>query len=392
MSLFPAPALQNLFPSFTPAWIEIDLDALTHNYRIIRDRVGPRTQIFHVVKSNAYGHGLNPVSKHLIEQGADGVCVARLWEAQRLRAAGFEAPILCLTSLFPEEATLAVELDLDVVVFRPEPARALSEAAQAAGRRIGVHLKIDTGMSRLGVSPEDAVAFARFLRTLPGLDVRGLMSHLSNADDEDDAVSRDQIACYDAVAQALHEQNLLPPVRHLANSDGAMRFDEAPRVLVRPGMSTYGCYPSDWYERHYPLRPVMSVRARLISVRHIPKGRGLSYSRQFITRRDSVIGVAPVGYADGYMRAGMGQAQMIVRGRLVPVLGRICMEQSLLDLTDLKEAAYGDSVTVMGRDGDAVLSAETIAQWWGTINYEVVTHLGHQFPKVFLKEGRPVTV
>ena len=369
---------------FYPSWVDIDLEAIVHNHRLMRRQVGTETLLFHVVKSNAYGHGLVPVSRCLMDAGSDGLCVARLWEAAELRQAGLTAPILCLTSAFPEEAPQVVALDLEISLFRPEPAQALSAAAVAAGRPVKVHLKVDTGMGRLGVAPDEALAFARFLKGLPGLEVHGLMSHLSSADDEDETPTRKQLDVYSAVYATLREHNLAPPVGHLGNSDGTMRFAAARRQLARPGMATYGCYPSDWYRRHYTLRPAMAVRSRLASVRALPAGTSLSYSRMFVTARDSVIGVVQTGYADGFMRAGMGKAQMLVQGRRVPVLGRICMEQSLVDLTDVAGGcAYGDVVTVMGCDGDEAILAEEIAAWWGTINYEVTPHLGRQFPKVY---------
>jgi len=374
-------------PGFVPAWVEIDLDTIAYNFNLVRNQVGPNTLIFQAVKSDAYGHGLVPVSRRLIAEGADGLCVARLWEAKELRQNGIAAPIFCLTSVFPEESAEAVALDLEVMVCRREPAEALSQAAMASGRRVRVHLKVDCGMGRLGVAPEDVVEFARFLGGLKGLEVRGLMSHLSNADDDEDAVTREQIAVYEGVANALRERDLLPPVCHQANSDGTMRFLAARRNMVRQGIATYGCYPSAWYKRNFELRPAKSVRARLISVRRFPPGKGLSYSQEFKTRRESLIGVAPVGYADGYLRALKTKTCMLVRGARVPVVGRICMEQSLLDLTDLPRAEYGDIVTILGSDGAERITAEDLASWAGTINYEIVTRLGCQYPRFHLSGG-----
>jgi len=391
-------------PAQGPAWVEIDLDAIAHNYHVIRRGVGPDTRVCPVVKSNAYGHGLLPVSRRLLREGAYGLCVARLWEAGQLRSGGIDAPVLCLTSVFPSEARRAVELGLEVVVYRPEPARALSQAAQALGRPVRVHLKVDCGMGRLGVWPNDAVDFARMLRGLKGLELHGLMSHFSNADDPDERVSIQQMKVYAGVQSRLAEAGLLPPVCHHCNSDATMRFESARHQLVRPGVSTYGCYPSDWYRERHDLRPAMSVRARLISVRRVPAGTGLSYSHEFTTSRDSLIGVVSVGYADGYLRALKGKASMLVRGRRVPVVGRICMEQSLLDLTDVSSPdsssppsepshplervsegppSYGDVVTVLGADGAERITAEELGAWAGTINYEIVCGLGRQYPRVY---------
>lgn len=371
-------------PPALPAWVETDLNAIAHNLALARSQVGPETLIYPVIKSDAYGHGLVRVARRLAAEGANGCCVARLWEATELRENGVDLPIYLLTSVLPEEAEAAVELDTQIMVFRRDVAEALSARAVAAGRTVSVHIKVDCGMSRLGVLPDDAVAFAEFLRDLPGLETRGLMTHFSNADDEDDDVTREQIGVYEGVARALDERGLLPPVCHLSNSDATMRYSQARRQMVRPGMATYGGYPSEWYRERYELRPAMSLRARLISIKDMPAGRGLSYSHQFTTRRPSRIGVVLVGYADGYLRAQIGKASMIVRGRRVPVVGRICMEQTLLDLTDLEGVEYGDVATVLGADGDERITSEEIGERADTINYEIVTHLGRNFPRFFL--------
>ncbi|MCX7047461.1 MAG: alanine racemase [Candidatus Sumerlaeota bacterium] len=381
-------ALSAQISAFYPAWMEIDLDAIAHNLRLMRRQVGEATMIYPVVKSNAYGHGLVPVSRRLLAEGADGVCIARLWEADALRRAGVESPIVCLTSVFPEEARHAVDLNLEVVVFRKEASEALSQAARAAGRTMRVHVKVDCGMGRLGVWPDDAVEFARFIQRFEGLELYGLMSHFSNADDEEDAVSVQQMAVYGQVRKAFHDAGLPPMVCHHCNSDATMRFEPSRRQLVRPGIAIYGCYPSDWYRRHFELKPAMSVRARLASLRRFPPGKGLSYSQEFVTRRDSLIGVVQCGYADGYLRALKGKTSMLVRSARVPVVGRICMEQSLLDLTDVPHVEYGDIVTVLGADGAARVTAEELGAWAGTINYEIVTHLGRQFPRFYFDNGK----
>ena len=364
------------------AWLEIDLAAIRHNYRIFRRRAGASTVVFAVVKADAYGHGAVDTARALAAEGVDRLCVARMEEALELRAAGITAPLLVFAP--PLTAACAALAGEGITLTACDPAHldAIAAAAAATGRTLPVHIKVDVGMGRLGVRPEDALAFARAAAARPGITLDGVMTHFPCADGPPRSVTERQIADFLAVRAGLLDAGIRPNVFHCANSAAALDFPEAHLDAIRPGISLYGQYPSADVVARVPLRPAMAFRSRVTFVKDVPAGRGLSYGHTFVTRRPSRVATVPVGYADGYPRHASGRARALVRGTAVPQVGRVCMDQILLDVTDLPAVTPGDTVTLFGTDGDASYTAEDFAADAGTIGYEITTRIGKRLPRV----------
>ncbi len=358
------------------AAVEIDLGALSQNIALIRRRVADRP-IIAVVKADAYGHGAPRVSRKLIDCGVGTLGVAFISEAVELRESGIRVPIVVF---FDHEVTEdLLKYRLVPVVSDLKTARRLSSLAERSGKRIAVHLNIDTGMGRLGFDPggvkEVAEAFS-----LRGLQIAGLMSHFSDADLADLDFARVQLGRFKALRDALAEKGMRPAC-HIANSAAIMTLPDSLLDAVRPGLIIYGCNPYS----SLGTRPVMRVKTKLLSVRRLKKATPVSYGRTFVTRRDSIVGVLPMGYADGLLRGASNNAEVLVRGRRVPVVGRICMDLTMVDLTDVKGVRPSEEVTIVGSQGGESITVEELASKAGTIPYEVMTSLGGRNRRVYLE-------
>ena len=353
--------------------VEIDLAALDHNLTQLRAQIGGR-QILAVVKADAYGHGAVAVSKRLLRRGSAGVamlCVADVDEALSLRAAGIRKPILLLTGCPAARADEVVHHRLTPVVFDLASLSALGREAAKRRKPIGVHVKIDTGMGRLGVPLSEAADFLDAVRAHRAIRVEGILSHLADADDRD--FTRRQIADFRGVIGTLKMQPV-PPC-HMANSAAALTNDAAHFDRVRPGLALYG-YSSTRRKLPMSLRPVMRVRARILMLKHVPPNTPISYGRTWVTRRASDIAVVAIGYADGYPRALSNRGEMRVRGRRAPVVGRVCMDMTMIDVTGIPGVRVGDWVTVLGQDGPRQIGADDLARRCDTIAYEILCRLG----------------
>lgn len=357
--------------------VEINLAYLAENYNVIQRQVGPAVRVLSIVKSDAYGHGLVEVSQAISKVGGNFFGVAEVEEGVSLREAKIFGDIVVL--LGSSDYAEIVEFDLNPVVFELNNIRALSKVAADKNRQIGVHLKIDIGMGRVGIMPQDTVSFLNLIDSLPGVFLAGTMGHLPLVGDCTTAQTT-AVQCRQFIDLTVGREN-----RHIANSAAIISCPEAILDIVRPGISLYGCYPMNSLEcRHQlPLKPVMSFKSRIIQIKEVPSGYGVSYGHLFVTKRPTKLAVLPVGYADGYLRRLTGLAQVLVRGCRVPVCGRICMNACLLDVTDLEDVRVGDEVVLMGSQGDSVndgselsVSADEIAGWLDTINYEVLCHFG----------------
>jgi len=365
--------------------VEIDLAALDHNLKQVQARVGDR-KILAVVKADAYGHGAVAVSKFLLRRGSAPIamlCVADVDEALALRAAGIRKPILLLTGCPPERADEAVHHRLTPVVFDRASLSALSRAA--GQKRIGVHVKIDTGMGRLGVPLSEVADFFDATREHRAIRVEGILSHLADADDRQ--FTRRQIADFKRVIGTLNLQTI-PPC-HIANSAAILTNEAAQFDRVRPGLALYGYSsgsPSTRRKLPVSLRPVMRVRARILMLKRVPPNTSISYGRTFVTRRESQIAVVAIGYADGYPRALSNQGEMCVRERRAPVVGRVCMDMTMIDVTGIPGVNVGDWVTVIGQDGRQPLWADDLARRCDTLAYEILCRLGRGGgnPRVYL--------
>ena len=354
---------------------EIDLQAVSHNFSLIRRITGGRPVIA-VVKADAYGHGAAQVSKRLVSDGAEYLAVAFMDEARELREAGITVPILVL---FDPDSHEAFEYNLTPVVGTLKAAFDLSREAEKRGRNINIHIKVDTGMGRLGFRGQvqhDILAIAR----LKGITIEGVMSHFSDADVSDRSFAFSQIAAFNTLRTDLAAAGLRIPLYHLANSAAVVALPEAHCDAVRPGIMLYGCPDSTLPK----LVPAMSAKARIVALRKLPPGTPISYGRTFVTERESLIGVISAGYADGFSRLFSNKASVLVRGRRAPVVGRVCMDVTMIDVTDIAGVSETDDVIIMGRQGNESISAEELAQLSGTIPYEVMLSLGSRARRIYI--------
>lgn len=365
------------------SWVDIDLAALRHNFSEVRKRTGKNTRILGVVKSDAYGHGMIPVAKELVACGANFLGVSKFWEAQELRAHGIQAPILVLLGLEEQEMAEAIELDLRPTLFRLDHARRLSDLAVRRQTSLSVHLKVDTGMGRLGVPYEKVPSFLEEFLPLPGLKLEGVLSHFSSADEADKSYSELQIKRFRQILKLLADAGCTPSMAHIANSAGTLDLPHAHFQLVRPGITLYGSQPSN--ELNFPadLRPVMSFKSKVIQLKDLPSQHPIGYGCTFITQRPSKIATIPVGYDDGYARILSNRGQVLIGGRRAAVVGRVSMNMITVDVTDVPGVKEDDEVVLLGSQGEERISAEEIARLTNTISYEVYCSIGRHRYKFF---------
>lgn len=380
-----------MFRNHRPVWEEVNLDNLAYNMRNIRARAKSK-EIFAVVKADAYGHGAVEVAPVLLENGATRLSVAVLTEGVELRKAGIKCQINILgytpETLFGD----VLEYDLEPVVFGYEYAEKLSKAAAAAGKTVKIHIKVDTGMGRIGFLPnEESVAEAVKLSKLPNLEVEGLFSHFSTADELNKEYSQYQWKNYNWFLEKLVENGVKINVRDMDNSAAIMDLPDTNLDGVRPGIIQYGYYPSDEVDKDVlDIKPAMTLKACILHIKTLEAGQYIGYGRKFQTERKSVIGTIGIGYADGYTRMLSRKAKVIINGKFAPVVGNICMDQCMIDLTDVGEVKVGDEVILMGTDGNLKFDADDIAPLLGTINYEVLCMVGRRVPRVYTKGGKVV--
>lgn len=363
----------------------IDLDAIRHNIRAVHERAG--VPVMAIIKADAYGHGAVEIARHI-----DGDCaffgVSSILEALELRQAGIEKPILILgytpVAAFPE----AIRQSIRPAIFRYEDALALSQAATALGMTAKFHIAVDTGMSRIGfqVTPEEADICAR-IAALPNVEAEGLFSHLATADCADLTRARHQAALFDQFDEMLHSRGVTIRLRHLDNSAGVMNF-HCKYELVRSGIVTYGMYPSAEVDPSVlDLRPALRWESRITHLKTLEPGREIGYGGTYTTTRPTRVATVPVGYADGYRRNLSGRFYVLIRGKKAPILGRICMDQMMVDVTEIPDAALNDTVVLVGRSGDLNISVEEIAAQGDSFNYEFVCGISRRVPRVYLLGG-----
>lgn len=379
-----------------PAWLSIRLDAIAANIVAVRRFIGPMTDVMAVVKANAYGHGLVPVAVSALEGGAAALGVAIPEEAVELREAGITAPVLVMGASDPAAAADLVRLGIDAVVSTPELLSALNTEALLLGRSARVHVKVDTGMGRVGVAPEDAPAFLRQVTDSAGIEWAGLMTHFATADEPDLAMAREQCRKFhDVISTAMPLRSRGGPmlVVHAANSAAICALPESFQNLpggcmpaVRCGLLTYGVPPIPGGPMP-DLTPALSLHARVTQARTVPSGTTVSYGATFRTERESRLAIIPLGYADGYARANSGHASVLLRGRRVPVVGRVCMDQFVVDATDTG-AEVGDEVVLLGTQGSDEITVNELAAWGNTVHHEVLARLGARLPRVYQNPPR----
>ncbi|MFB2971778.1 alanine racemase [Aerosakkonema sp. BLCC-F183] len=365
------------------AWVEIDLAALGHNVRQLKSILSPQTALMAVVKADAYGHGAVTVARTALQNGASWLGVATIPEGIELREAGIEAPILILGATHtPEQIRAIAYWRLQPTICTPQQALAFSETLTSSNLTLPVHIKLDTGMSRLGTSWQQAAEFVQLVNTLPNLQIASIYSHLATADSPDPTVMKQQQQRYeDAIAQ-IKSLGLPSPQLHLANSAAILSSPTLHYDMVRAGLATYGLYPAEHLQRVVELKPVMQVKARVTQVKTITVGTGVSYGYQFVADRDMRLAVVGIGYADGVPRNLSNKMKVAIRGQLVRQVGAITMDQLMLDVSDLPDLQVGEVVTVLGKDGDIEILADNWAATLGTISWEILCSFKHRLPRV----------
>jgi alanine racemase len=370
-----------------PAWAEIDLGALADNVRAIAAALRKPAGVMAVVKADAYGHGAPFVARAVVDAGAASLGVATTEEGVQLRRAGIGVPILLLGYTPPEEGEIAVVHDLSVTVFQMEVARALSQAAGRLGRPAKIHLKIDTGMGRIGVAPADAVTLAGEARRLSGIVLEGCFTHFATADDADLASAKAQLDTFRAVLRQLDEAKIPVGLHHAANSAAVMALPESHLDLVRPGIALYGIPPAPSLGHRIPLRRVMRLRARVSFVKRVAAGTAIGYGHAYRAGQTTTIATIPVGYADGYPRLLSGRGEVSLRGRRLPIAGRISMDQCMVDAGETS-IRVGDEVELWGEE----VPVEDVAERAQTISYEILAGVSRRIPRVFVRDGQVIGI
>ncbi len=375
-----------------PICAEIDLSCIAHNTRILKDHAG-NARLMAVVKANAYGHGAEEVARTALSHGASWLGVARLSEAVKLREAGIEDPILIFGYTPEAGVPHLIRYGLRQTVLDADHARALSRAAEKAGGEISCHIKVDTGMGRVGFDAVEGECRDAALRcaeaisevvTLPGIQAEGIFTHFATADEADLSSAQEQLVRFSSVLSQLEAKGLFFEVRHAANSAGILSLPGSRFDMVRGGISLYGMNPSPVVRADLKgVRPAMSMKGCIAQVKRVKKGCSVSYGATWKAREETVVATVPCGYGDGYPRLLSGRGRMLVRGKSAPILGRVCMDMTMIDVTGIEGVQVGDEVVMMGCQGEAVVSADEIAETVGTINYEVTCMVSSRVPRVY---------
>ena len=358
-------------------YAEISLQAIKNNIGEIRKLLAKNVKFMAVVKANAYGHGAAAVSRTAVEAGADYLAVANLKEALELREAGIVSPILILTESPTSVMDEVVQYDLTQTLYSFAEARNLSDEAQKRRKIARVHVKIDTGMGRVGVSPSEAVAFISKISSLPNLQLEGIFTHFAVAEDPEDNFTKDQFQKFQQIVSRLTQI----PLKHAANSAAVLFHPQTHLDMVRVGLMLYGLYPQN-SRRLINLTPALSFKSRITYLKYVPEGTPVSYGRTFVTKNDTWIATVPVGYADGYSRRLSNRGQVIIRGKRYPVVGNVTMDLLMVNVAEAK-VEVGDEVTLIGEQNGQLISADEIANLEGTISYEVVCNIGRRVPRIY---------
>ncbi|WP_298846418.1 alanine racemase [Clostridium sp.] len=382
-----------MFKHLRPAWAEVDLDNLSHNMREIR-RITKSEKIIAVVKADAYGHGAVDVAPVLLENGANSLAVAMLSEAVELRRSGIECPIMILGFTPPELIDNLLKYNIEQTVFSYEFAKQLSKMAQDENKITKIHIALDTGMGRIGFLPNDeSVREVCKISKLPNIVIEGLFCHFSTADEKDKTYTNMQVKKFNDFYEKLRAKKVYINTRHIANSAAIIDLPEIHYEAVRPGIIIYGYYPSDEVNKEkLDLLPVMTLKTNVVHIKTLPPGEYVGYGRKYKTEKESVIATLPIGYADGYTRLLFQKAKVIIKGKFAPVIGKICMDQCMIDITDVDGVKVGDEVILIGEDENNKFDADIVGELIGTISYEIVCMIGKRVPRVYIRKGEVVKI
>ena len=377
------------------AWAEINLDNIAYNVRQVKRRIGKMTEMMAVVKADAYGHGVIETVPTLLENGVSRLAVSMLDEAIQLRELGIKVPILVLSYTDPVRVEEIIKYNITQTVFSHDLPRALSKAAVKMGREARIHIKIDTGMTRVGFKPGyGAVKDVVEINSLPGIIIEGLFSHFSSADEEDPGFTMIQYERFESIVNELNRIGIIIPVKHIANSAAVIRYPNLDLDMVRPGIILYGLYPSvELNNTAIDLKPAMELKANVILVKDVEANVPVSYGRTYVTKDGAAVATLPIGYADGYSRLLSNRGRVMINGEYAPIIGSICMDQCMVDVTGIKHTVKtGDEAVLIGSQGGNNITVDEIANLTNTINYEVVCLIGKRIPRVYIKGGEVVKV
>lgn len=383
--------LQEKLESYQRVWAEVDLDAIWENMVHMKENIAENTKILAVIKTDGYGHGGVPIAKMLEQLDfMFGYAAATYEEAHVLREAGVKKPILILGYTFPYCYEELIREEIRPAVYRRDTVEELAAAAAKVGKKAKVHIKVDTGMGRIGITPdEEGLEFVRFLMGHPELEVEGIFTHFAKSDEEDKTSAYHQLALFQNFIDRIQtELGLTIPVKHCSNSAAILEMPQANMDMVRAGITTYGLYPSEEVSKDIvPLRAAMSLYSHIVYCKTIHAGQSVSYGGLFTAQKDTRVATIPVGYGDGYPRSLSGKGYVLIRGKKAPILGRVCMDQFMVDISEIPGVMEGDKVTLLGVDGTERITAEELGELSGRFNYEFVCDLGKRIPRVYIQHG-----
>ena len=383
--------LQEKLESYQRVWAEVDLDAIWENMVHMKENIAENTKILAVIKTDGYGHGGVPIAKMLEQLDfMFGYAAATYEEAHVLREAGVKKPILILGYTFPYCYEELIREEIRPAVYRRDTVEELAAAAAKVGKKAKVHIKVDTGMGRIGITPdEEGLEFVRFLIEHPELEVEGIFTHFAKSDETDKTSANHQLELFQNFIDKIQtELGITIPVKHCSNSAAILEMPQANMDMVRAGITTYGLYPSEEVSKDIvPLRAAMSLYSHIVYCKTIHSGQSVSYGGLFTAQKDTRVATIPVGYGDGYPRSLSGKGYVLIHGKKAPILGRVCMDQFMVDISEIPEAMDGDKVTLLGMDGTERITAEELGELSGRFNYEFVCDLGKRIPRVYIQHG-----
>ena len=383
--------LQEKLESYQRVWAEVDLDAIWENMVHMKENIAENTKILAVIKTDGYGHGGVHIAKMLEQLDfMFGYAAATYEEAHVLREAGVKKPILILGYTFPYCYEELIREEIRPAVYRRDTVEELAAAAAKVGKKAKVHIKVDTGMGRIGITPdEEGLEFVRFLIEHPELEVEGIFTHFAKSDEADKTSANHQLELFQNFIDKIQtELGITIPVKHCSNSAAILEMPQANMDMVRAGITTYGLYPSEEVSKDIvPLRAAMSLYSHIVYCKMIHAGQSVSYGGLFTAQKDTRVATIPVGYGDGYPRSLSGRGYVLIHGKRAPILGRVCMDQFMVDISEIPEAMDGDKVTLLGMDGTERITAEELGELSGRFNYEFVCDLGKRIPRVYIQHG-----
>jgi alanine racemase len=368
----------------------INLDAIRNNILNIRKLAGESTKIMAIIKADGYGHGALSIAKSLDNLGVDAFGIAIIEEGIELRKAGIQKPILILGYTPKEQYNQLVQYDVSQTIFQLSSAIDLSEAALKQNKKAGIHIKVDTGMNRIGFfDTEESIEDIKKIALLEGIRIEGIFSHFASADETDKTFAKKQLERYLKFVNRLEQEGVSIPIKHISNSAGIIELPEAKLDMVRSGIATYGLYPSEYVDSDkLQLLPAMEIKTHVSYVKTVGPGNGISYGSTYVTNKDTRIATIPVGYGDGYPRQLSSKGRVLIHGKSVPIIGRICMDQFMVDVTEIENVKQGDEVTLIGKDGTEFISIEEVAALVNSFNYEIACNVGKRIPRVYYRDGK----